>query len=226
MEIVLVRHAQPDWEPADLAVDDPGLTPLGRDQARRAAVELEGLPFDHFYASPLRRVTETVVPIREQLGLEPQVVPWLREMALPSLEGQTAEQVQTFFRTANARNLDSWWDGVPGGESYRHFYERVARGVESLLCDNHDVSIHTDGAHRLWRLAPEREHERILIAAHEDTNAALLSHLLGVEPVPWAWVRFSTAWAGISVIKSLPVANGMVWALDSFNRTHHLRTPA
>ena len=58
-EVVLVRHAQPDWEPDGRAVDHPALTPLGREQARRAAEVLAKEHFDHFYASPLRRVVET-----------------------------------------------------------------------------------------------------------------------------------------------------------------------
>ena len=46
MEIVLIRHAQPDWEPDGRAVDDPGLTRLGRDQAKLTAKlkkQLKGL---------------------------------------------------------------------------------------------------------------------------------------------------------------------------------------
>ena len=41
MEIVLVRHAQPDWEPGGRAVDDPGLTELGRSQAECVTYPLE-----------------------------------------------------------------------------------------------------------------------------------------------------------------------------------------
>ena len=89
-----------------------------------------------------------------------------------------------------------------------------------LLQGDHRASIHREGGHRLWQL-PETS-ERILIAAHEGTNAVILSHLLGIEPVPWAWLRFSTAWAGISVLHTRPVAGGAVWSLEAFNRTHQL----
>ena len=100
MEIVLVRHAQPDWEPAPAgtAVDDPGLTALGAEQARLAAKALAGTPvtppattpFTAYYASPLRRVVETAARadlcltgvaaaewwLRRHLGrLEPMVSP-------------------------------------------------------------------------------------------------------------------------------------------------------
>jgi probable phosphoglycerate mutase len=128
--------------------------------------------------------------------------------------------VQTYFRDANARHLDEWWDGLPGGESFRHFYERVSGGIEGLLQGDHRLGLHEVSGHRLWHLPEERE--RILIVAHEGTNAILLSHLLGIEPVPFAWVRFSSSWTGISVIQSLEVASGSVFGVASFNRTDHM----
>ena len=133
--------------------------------------------------------------------------------------------MQSYFRTANARPLDEWWDGMPGAdESFRHFYERISGGLEAMLEDGHATLVlpatHGAGSHRLWQL-PETA-ERILVAAHEGTNAVLLSHLLGVERVPFAWARFSSAWAGISTIQTRAVAGGAIWSLESFNTTHHL----
>ncbi len=221
LEIVLVRHAQPEWEPGGLAVDDPGLTPLGREQARRAAECLAAERFDAVYMSPLARVVETAGPITRRLSLEGRVEPWLRELGLPSLAGRTSEQVQQYFADAHARELSHWWDGLPGGESFRHFYERITAGLEGLLAGEHRIAIHQDAGHRLWRI-PE-ELERILIIAHEGSNAVLLSHLLGVDPVPWAWMRFSSAWTGLSRVHSVETAGGAVWALESFNRLDHLR---
>ena len=219
MEIVLVRHAQPDWEPGGRAVDDPGLTPLGHEQAKLAAECLADMRFDAFYASPLRRVRETAAPMADALGMQPELRSWLHELKLPSMEGFTSQQVQAFFRKANARHIDQWWDGMPGGESFRHFYERVTSGIEGLLQGDHALGTHEVSGHRLWRVP---ESKRILIVAHEGTNAVLVSHLLGIEPVPFAWVRFSTAWAGISVLHTLDVAGGRVFSVESFNRTAHL----
>ena len=59
---------------------------------------------------------------------------------------------------------------------------------------------------------------RFLIVAHEGTNAVILSHLLGIEPVSWASMRFSSAWTGISLVRTIPVADGHIWALAGFNR--------
>ena len=156
MEIVLVRHAKPDWEPRGRAVDNQGLTPLGHEQAKLAAEALAYQHFDAIYASPLQRVTETARPIADALGMEPEVHSWLHELRLPTMEGFTADQVQAFFREANARHLDEWWDGMPGGESFRHFYERVSGGIEGLLQGDHRLGIHEVSGHRMWSLPEER----------------------------------------------------------------------
>ncbi len=222
MEIVLVRHAQPDWEPNGRAVDDPGLTELGNNQARCTAEVLANEKFDAVYVSPLQRVVETAEPITRALGSEANFLPWLRELGLPSLEGKTSEQVQQYFSNAHERELSLWWDGLPDGESFRHFYERVSSGIEGLLAGQHRITLHEDIGHRLWQIPDDLE--RLLIVAHEGTNAVLLSHLLGIEPVPWAWMRFSSAWTGISRLQTLKTAQGAVWALESFNRVDHLRS--
>ena len=224
MEIVLVRHGQPEWEPDGIAVDEPELTPFGHAQAACVAEALEGEAFDALYVSPLRRARDTAQPIAQALGLTPRIESWLEELRLPRMAGRTSQQVQEYFRSARARELDAWWDGAPGGESYRHFYERVAGGIEKLLSSTHGAEIHLDSTHRLWQL--ESEQRRLLIVAHEGTIAVILSHLLGIEPIPWAFVRFSSDWAAISRARTVPVSFGAVWVLRAFNRVSHLEVLA
>ena len=217
---MLVRHAQPDWEPDDRAVDNPGLTALGRAQADCVARELEAEHFDAVYLSPLQRVVETAAPYLEATGQKAKVCDWLRETGLPSLEGQTRAQVEDYFARANAREFSEWWDGLPGGERFRHFYERVSGGLETLLGDGHAAGLHEEAGQRLWEI-PE-ETQRIAIFAHEGTNAVLVSHLIGVKPVPWTHLPFSTSWAGITRLHTARVGSRSVWSLEAFNRVAHL----
>jgi len=220
MELVLVRHAQPEWEPGGLAVDEPSLSARGRAQARRVAEALADERFDALYTSPLRRARETAAPIAARLCLEPQPRSWLAELRLPPMGGMTSQAVRDFFARRRTAPLALWWEAPPGGESFRHFYERVAAGIESLLLGSHAMRIHAESGHRLWQLPAQRA--RLLIVAHEGTNAVLLSHLLGVPPVPWAWLRFSTEWAGIARLRTVRVASGFAWELAAMNRIHHL----
>jgi len=220
MELVLIRHGQPDWEPGGLADDNPALTTDGRDQAEACARALESERFDAVYTSPLRRVVETAAPIVESLGIQPQVHSWLHEIRLPPLAGKTSEEVAEFFQQARQRPMDQWGEGMEGGESFRHFHERVSGGIEGLLSGEHRFRLHESSGRRLWSIPDDSE--RILIVAHEGTNAVLLSHLLGIEPVPWEWLRFSSSWAGITRLHTLRFPEGATWVLERFNDTTHL----
>ena len=220
IEIVLIRHAQPDWEPGGRAVDHPELSAHGRLQAEAVAEALADESFDHCYTSTLERAIETAEFIARRLGVRFEQCSWLDELRLPTLEGRTAEQVEKFFRDARARDLEKWWDGMADGEAFRHMYERVAGGIESLLEGTHGVRSHDNSGYKLWR--PPESDRKILIVAHEGTNAVILSRLLDVEPVPWAPVRFASFWASITRLTTVPVADAFAFALRGFNLHEHL----
>jgi probable phosphoglycerate mutase len=216
MEIVLVRHAQPDWEPDGRARDEPELTALGRTQAEATARALSAERFDAVYVSPLLRARETAEPIEKALGVGAQVEGWLAELRLPSLEGTPLEEVQRFFARMRMRDLADWWNGLEGGESFRHFHERVTAGIEEVLAAH--------GARRLsqslWSV-PEGE-RRLLMVAHGGSIAVLLAHLLGIDPEPFEGERFQVGWTGIARVRTLPVAGANVWSLHAFNARAHL----
>jgi len=220
IDLWLVRHAQPEWEPGGIAVDHPGLSELGRRQAECVAQALAKESFDEVFASPLRRVQETGEPLLAAMGRTASVKSWLAEIGLPPFGGKTREEVAALFQRARARDLPEWWNGYEGGESFRHFYARVSSGIEGLLAEGARLGLHEDSAERLWQVPPGSH--RWLVLAHEGTNAVLLSHLLGIDPVPWAWIRFSSCHAGISRLRTVPVASGAVWVLESFNHLTHL----
>ena len=220
IEIVLVRHAQPHWEPHGHAVDDPELTSLGREQAQRLADLLGDESFDNFYVSPLRRTRETAAPLAEALGMTPKVLPWLEEIRLPAMAGKPVAEVHQFLTSARERTLEQWWEGIPGGESFRHFHERVVGGIEPLLVNSYRAQIHPGGSWRLWQV-PEGL-QRLLVVSHAGTSSVLVSHLLGVDPVPWEWERFRLGWAGVARMITNRMTEGSVWRLLSFDERRHL----
>jgi len=63
MELVLVRHAQPEWNRGQVAQVDPRLTDLGQRQAERLAAVLSGEPFDEVLVSTARRARRTAAPV-------------------------------------------------------------------------------------------------------------------------------------------------------------------
>ncbi len=220
VEVVFIRHGEPDWAPGDISVDDPVLTERGHEQARLAAASLRGLEVDELLVSPLVRAQQTAAPIADVLGMEPVTLPWLAEISAGNWEGTPLEQVEQAFRDMRGRPLDEQWDGMPGGESFGHFHLRVTEGLRGLLTAAGAVQVSEHPP--LWELvAPER---RIVIVAHGGTNAVSLGHLLGVAPVPWEWERFVSFHASISTVQPVEISNGHTFSLFRFADTRHLPT--
>ncbi len=92
--IYLVRHGQSEWNLRRVTqgqTSHPGLTELGRAQARRAAAaiaaELAGEPVRLLVSSDLRRAVQTARILARVLGTVPEVDRRWREQALGSFEG-------------------------------------------------------------------------------------------------------------------------------------------
>jgi probable phosphoglycerate mutase len=218
MEILLVRHAQPEWSVDGLSRDDPDLTDLGREQAARLANHLRGLDADRLIVSPLRRAQQTAEPLAEAIDLEPTTHDWLAEITAPAWEGTPVEAVEKAFRDSKARPLDEHWDGLPGGESFRDFHHRVTTGTEELLTSA--GGSRQNQAPALWQLG--RPDLRVVVVAHAGTNSVLLGHLLGVEPVPWEWERFVSFHSSVSTLRPVEVSGRHSFSLWRLADTAHL----
>jgi len=221
VEIVLLRHGEPDWTPAGgPSVEDAALTARGRLQAEAAAARLAGAGIDALYVSPLRRARETGEPLAKATGLVPEVVDGLAEIGI-ALLGLSQTEVDGYFRQAVRRRLGEHWAGWPGGESFRDFHARVT-GTFAALLARHGIARESEDEFTVWTHPPRRH--RIAIVAHGGTNAVALTHLLDVAAVPWEWNRFELELAAYAVVQSRPVGlTGFVWCLQNFNEVDHLR---
>ena len=81
MTVLLIRHAQSvnNSLPEEQRSDDPGLTELGRDQARRLAARLVEWQPERLLTSAFRRTLETTSAVAEATGLTPELVVDLHE---------------------------------------------------------------------------------------------------------------------------------------------------
>lgn len=221
-ELVLLRHGEPDWVPAGgRAVSDAALTDYGGAQARAAARVIAREPVDAIYVSPLRRAQQTARPLAEATGIAPVTVEGLGEIGIDT-GGMTQTQADRFFVEAMQRPLRDFWEGFPGGESFRDFHARVTRTLGALLA-KHDVLAERTDEFTIWHTPHRRQ--RLVIVAHGGTNAVLLTHLLDVQPVPWEWIRFEMELAAYAVVRARPVgAQGCIWSLVNFNEIDPLRS--
>jgi broad specificity phosphatase PhoE len=219
LELVLIRHAEPDWETArSKGFTDPKLTALGRKQAAMLAEHLRTLPLAALYCSPLERAKETAAAVGAAQDLEPTVVPALAEIGVPMLSNASQTEVDSYFTAAARRPFRDHWEGFPGGETFHDFHARVTDGITQLLRP-YGVRPAIVDEFNAWSAPGRAETLRIGIVAHGGTNSVVLTHLLGIAPVPWEWVRFETPLAAYS-ITALRAINeqGYIWSLQQFAR--------
>lgn len=204
--VLLVRHgesaaAHPD-RPFPL-VDGHGDPPLHVEGERQAALLGARLAGEHeagrtisaLYVTTLRRTHQTAAPLATALGIDPVVVPELREVHLGEWEGGA-------FRAMAASNHpivqrvrdDERWDHIPGAEPMEAFDERVRRGLDRI------VAAHPD--------------QRVVVVAHGGVIGHLLHQATGAS-------RFAFTWSDNASISEL-VVWGDRRRLVRFNDRSHL----
>jgi probable phosphoglycerate mutase len=218
VELLFVRHGEPAWVRDGLSVDDPDLTDRGRAQAERLAARLADTEVHRLVVSPLRRARQTAEPVARALGLEPEILPWLAEIANPTWQGTPAEHVERIFAESRHRPVQEHWEGLPGGESFRDFHRRVTHGLEQFL--ETDGSQRTSNHPPLWQLRDPGH--RVVVVAHAGTNASAIGYLLGIDPVPWEWERFVSFHASVSELRPIPISGQHSFSLFRFSDVVHL----
>jgi probable phosphoglycerate mutase len=218
MEIVLVRHGEPEWVRDGLNVVDPPLTERGQRQAQRVAAALAGEVFDEIVMSPLLRPRLTAHPTLAGRGRIEAIEPFLEEIREPNWHGTPAELASKAYEEERSRPALARWEGLAGGEPSRDFVARVRAGTTEFLA--------TGGVYRsdqklpVWHM--DDADRRILVFAHAGTNGVLLCHLLGLDPVPWEWDRFVTGHASITRLTSMKLGDGHTFSLTKLSDVEHL----
>lgn len=219
MDIVLIRHGQPEWVRDGLNVVDPPLTELGRLQAERVGELLRDEDFDEIIVSPLQRARQTAAPLLAALGRTETVELFLEEIREPDWHGTPAELARSAYEEDRQRAAEERWNGLAGGgEPPRDFVERVRAGAERHWAAR--------GMYRsrqtlpMWHL--DQPDLRVAVVAHAGTNGVLLCHLLGLDPVPWEWDRFVTQHASITRLSTMQMNDGHTFSLRQLSDVEHL----
>jgi broad specificity phosphatase PhoE len=220
MDIVFIRHGQPQWAVDGMSQTNPNLTDLGTRQAALAAKRLgtDEIAPAELVVSPAIRSQQTAMPIAEITGLQPATIDDLVEVKMPNWEGVTEEKVIEIFRSTKHRTPDEWWEGLPGGESFRTFHNRVTTALDTLLAER--GMVRDKGDNQLWHV--EKDPGRLVIVAHGGTNSVCLTHLLGIAPAPWEWEKFVLFHASFARVKMIPLAGAHVPSLRTFNDQDHI----
>ncbi|MDT7952203.1 MAG: histidine phosphatase family protein [Acetobacteraceae bacterium] len=131
--MLLLRHGQSEFNlhfsrtRIDPGIEDPHLTPLGHEQAERAAVELAGAGLRRIVVSPYTRALQTAAPIARALDLPVFVTTAVRERYAFACDvgSPRSALMQSWPAHDFAAIEERWWPTVE--EPIEGVLERAAR---------------------------------------------------------------------------------------------------
>jgi broad specificity phosphatase PhoE len=199
MRLLLLRHGQTHGNTAGaLDTAEPGLdlTELGHLQAEAAAQALAEPGVDQIFVSSLVRTHQTAAPLAHVLGVEPQVLPGLREIYAGDFNMRDDhDAVAGYIGTVAAWIEGRYDERMPGGESGHEFLQRydesvaeihrslVEAGQEGALVVSHGAALRT------WVTTRMEPHPDAPPATQPLHNTALVvlegDHGSGWEMVSW-----------------------------------------
>ncbi|GAA2820408.1 histidine phosphatase family protein [Saccharopolyspora taberi] len=138
--LVLARHGQTPSNvrhALDTLPPGPGLTELGRAQARELAERLDEEKIRSIHASRAVRAQQTAGPLAARHGLEVAVVDGTHEIFVGDLEGTTDDESRRLFDEVYA----AWHEGrldvpMPGGETGQQAIDRFLATTHQVLDGN------------------------------------------------------------------------------------------
>ena len=179
MKLLIVRHGDPDY-----SIDS--LTETGWKEAELLSSRLSRLEVKAFYCSPLGRAKDTFRATGKKTGRKAEILPWLREFD-PIVDKPTPSAApnawdwlpQEWTAEPDFYDRDRWYK-VPvfAAAGMQAAAEEVWNGLDALLARHGYVR---EG--NLYRAVAPNE-DTIVLVCHFGLTCMLLSHLLGVSPMP------------------------------------------
>ncbi len=162
--LVLLRHGQ-----TPLSVDrrysgraDVPMTPVGVDQAARAAARLANWPVAAIISSPLQRTLQTAAPLAAAAGLPVVIDERLVETDFGQWEGLTFAEAARRDPELHREWLGDITVAPPGGESFAAAAARVASARAAIVAEH-----------------PGRT---VLLVSHVTPIKSVLREAMGVGP--------------------------------------------
>ena len=226
MEIVLIRHGQPNWVTGVNAYTaDPKLTDLGRLQSEKSSTVFDKSSVDELWVSPLTRAQETHLPFKDKsISKKIHVFKWLKEMEdeeEKELFGKSQEEVMDFFEKRNTQSFEEWIVGNHG-QYMEKFRDNIILNLESEL-EKRNINPSGNKYDRLFDLN-NSEKKNIMIISHAGTMSVLISYFLNMPLYPWTWRKFLPRHAGHTTLKSTEISSGHFFRLKEFNNVSFLNS--
>ena len=176
MKIILVRHGHPNY------VNDC-LTPLGHEQAEKAALRLKNEGIQQIFSSPFGRAQETARHTAELLSLDVNTVEFMHEIRWGSSDGEPVYadghpwDTSLYAVSLGHSLMDESWTKQPPFRNNLVFDElqRVAAQSDEWM---ESLGYRREGAN--YRVISDDTERTIALFSHGGSSSALLAHLLNI----------------------------------------------
>ena len=199
MEIVLIRHGQPEWMLDDEYTRNPGLTELGNTQSKKSADQFTKGSIDQLWVSPLNRTTQTLVPFKEN---------------------EIAKEIKTFER--NSQTFEEW-SASNHGVYMQDFAKNIITNLEEEL-KSLGIICTDDTFDKKFDIKNDSI-ENLMIISHAGTMSVLLSYFLNMPLYAWTWKKFLPRHTGHTRLKSTAISDGHFFRLKEFNNVSFIENP-
>lgn len=244
MRILIIRHGDPDYSIDSLTetgfqeaealssrvareFNTYHMTASGSETARGNVLTDEAGNRAFFYVSILGRARATAAPSLSKLGCTAEPMSWLQEFPLPAVKPRFASnEVKPYA-----------WDWYPADWTVREaFYDRKkwlyepemaeagAKEQYAHVCDSLDELLEGHGYRRHGNFydAVTPNHDTLVFFCHFGLECVLLSHLLGISPMP-LWHGTCAAPTGVTTIYTEEREQGIAnFRMAVFGDTSHL----
>ena len=199
MRIILIRHAEPNYE-----IDS--LTQKGFREAELLAERVKTWEVDRFFASPLGRAQDTASFSLNACQSEATTLDWLQEFYYRIRE-EGSEQTRiawgfmpAYFTKQDALHDKDAWMHTPLMQSgdLAKYYEMVGNRLNDILAE-YGYQAEGRGLYAVDENA--KRDATIVFFCHLGVSFVMLSHLLGIA-TPALWQGFFVAPSSVTVVAS------------------------
>lgn len=218
MKLLIIRHADPDYE-AD------SLTEKGWKEAGLLAEQLSRMDITQFYVSPLGRAKDTASLTLKKMNRKAQECQWLREFQpqihRPDKEGMSITWdwlPQDWTAHTEFYDKQAWMEPAVMEEGkVAQEYRWVTGSLDELLA--HHGYVREANYYR----AVHSNMDTIALFCHFGLECVLLSHLLGISPMV-LWHHMCAAPSSVTTLVTEERRQGIaVFRMNSFGDISHLK---
>ncbi len=219
MKIILVRHGHPDY------INDC-LTPLGHEQAEKAAHRLRNEGIEQIFSSPFGRAYETAQHTARLLSQDVTKLDFMREIRWGSSDGSEVYKDghpwdTSLYALSLGHSLmdESWTKEKPFCNNIVFSeIERVAQDADEWMLS---LGYRREGAN--YRVTGDNTARTIALFSHGGSSSALLSHLLNL-PFFYLCRAICPDFTSITVL-SLSDEKGIITApmIELANDSRHIK---